>query len=145
MLYAMRKAVIRETGNNQWICNRNLRPWIQLFTGNCSIFHVVENMGKDLGNFISKTSKMCGGRKKRKFRQLWSGNLECRAGFPAPTTVGRTLSERLPNTRPDKATWVDGYMKRNRHLKKENRVKYSKPLECGFQIEMKQINELLKT
>ena len=34
---------------------------------------------------------MCGGRKKRKFRQLWSGNLECRAGFPAPTTVGRTL------------------------------------------------------
>ena len=48
-------------------------------------------MWKEMGNFKSKSWKMGSGRKKRKFRQWWSGNHECRAGFPAPTTVGRTL------------------------------------------------------
>ncbi len=35
--------------------------------------------------------KICGGWIKRKFRQWWSGNHEWQAGFPEPTTVGRTL------------------------------------------------------
>ena len=42
-------------------------------------------------NFSSTVWKMCGGRKKNKLFQWWLGNPECRAGFPAPTFVSRTM------------------------------------------------------
>ena len=48
-------------------------------------------MWNEIAKLNSKSWKMCGRQKEGQLRKWWSGSHDCRAGFPTPTTVGRTM------------------------------------------------------